>query len=302
MGYGLKRLLEIEAEKKAKKEEKARLKKEKEEEKKRLKKIEHKKKLRKKQNRRAYLKKRNTELSRRNEMGDEYAYYSVYITKNRKRIRFLGGRWWKTDAYKIFTNAIEGNRKKVKFPQTEITEKLSGKKAKTVPVKYEILLVKKTKDEDETTASFKNEMGKYVDNIVTDWENHIIVDKADWFVETKFGIYGHHPQKDKKTYDFILNDMLLGNEDVGDEMRRIMVYKNKLIIQYLDDFDFVTCYNENQCAELYDKLQTDITKLKKKYIVFMGKIVPELISTWIDRFEGKTGWNRYKLSHKSTKN
>ena len=106
MGYGAKRLAEIESERKAKREEKARIKKEKEEEKKRLKKIEHKKKLRKKQNRRAYKKRRKIELDKRKSMGDEYGYYSVYITKNRKKIRFVGSSWWKTDDYKIYNDCF----------------------------------------------------------------------------------------------------------------------------------------------------------------------------------------------------
>ena len=54
--------------------------------------------------------------------------------------------------------------------------------------------------------------------------------------------------------------------------------------------------------ELYDKLQDDITKLKKKYIVFMGETVPESASKWLDKFEEKTGWKRNTLMHKSTKN
>lgn len=303
MGYGAKRLAEIEAERQKRKEEKARIKKEKEEEKKRLKKIAHKKKLKKKQNKRAYQKRRQKELKRRAEMGDEYGYYSVYITKNKKRVRFLGTSWWKTDAYKIYNEAIEKNRKNIIFPQTECTTKVNiNNKPQTIPLKYEIVLVKKTKEGESTTAEFKNEIGKYVENIIVDWDNHVIIDKSDWFVEAKFGIYGYHPFKDRKTYSFILNEMLINNEDTGDEMRRIMKYKNKLIIQYLDDFDFITCYDENQCSDLYYKLQKDIVKLKKKYIVFMGNVVPELISTWIDKFEDKTGWNRYKMSHKSTKN
>ena len=80
-----------------------------------------------------------------------------------------------------------------------------------------------------------------------------------------------------------------------------MVYNNKLIIQYLEDFDFVKCYDNEQCKTLYDKLQRDITSLKKKYIVFMGEVVPEFVSTWIDRFEEKTGWKRNAVFHGMTK-
>lgn len=301
MPYGLKKMLEIEAERKKKREEKARLKKEKEEEKKRLKKIEHKKKLKQKQNKRAYAKRRKAELDKRKEIGDEYGYYSVYITKNNKRVRFVGTSWWKTDAYKIFNNAIEGNRKKVLFPQTIYTDRKDGQH-ETKEIKYEILLVKKTKEDEETTASFRNEDGKFIDNVIVDWDDHVIIDKSDWFVEEKFGIYGYHPYKQKKTYSFILNDLLLNNEDVGDEMRSIMVFKNKVMIQYLDDFDFITCYDNDQAKQLYDKLQQDIKSLKKKYIVFMGETVPDAASKWLDKFEEKTGWKRKSLMHKSTKN
>lgn len=296
--YGLKRLLEIEEERKRKKLERERLKKEKEKEKKRLKSLEKKKRRIKKNNRKQYLKRRQAELDRRKEMGDEYAYFSVYITKNRKKVRFVGTSWWKTDAYKIYSEAIERNRKKAVFPKTVATNRKGGAHEK-IDVKYEILLVKKTKDGEDTVKAFRNEEGKFVDNVITDWENHVIVDKDDWFVEETFGIYGYHPQKDKKTYTFILNNLLLNNEDVGDEMRRVMVYKNKVIVQYLEDFDLITCYDNEQAAKMYDMLERDVSKLKKKYIVFMGETTNE---KWIDKIEEKTGWNRNSILHKSTSN
>lgn len=296
--YSLKRLLEIEEERKKRKKEKEQLKKEKEKEKKRLKKLEHKKKMAKKNNRKFYLKRRQVELDRRKEMGDEYGYFSVYITKNRKKVRFVGTSWWKTDAYKIYNDAIERNRQKTVFPKTIATNRKGGAH-ETIDVKYEILLVKKTQEGENTVKAFRNKDGKFVDNVITDWENHVIVDKNDWFVEETFGIYGFHPKKDKKTYTFILDNLLLNNEDVGEEMRRVMVYKNKVIIQYLDDFDFITCYDNDQAKKMYDMLEKDITKLKKKYIVFMGETTSE---KWIDKIEEKTGWNRNSILHKSTSN
>ena len=296
MGYGPKRLAEIEAARKARKEEKARLKKEKEKEKKRLKRIERQKKLKKKRNRIAYLKRRNAELKRRKELGDEYGYYSVYIVKNKKKIRYVGSSWWKIRAYNIYNDAIERNRQKTVFPRTIETNRKNGAH-EARDVKYEILLVKKIKEGDNAIASFRDENGKFVNNVVTDWKDHIIIEKNNWYVEETFGIYGFHPRKEKKTYSYILNNLLLSNEDIGDEMRRILVYKNKVIIQYLEDFDFVTCYDNEQAKALYDMLQKDITKLKKKYIVFMGETTSK---KWIDRLEGKTGWNRQSIFHKTT--
>lgn len=291
----LEKLIKERETEKARKEEKSRLKKEKEEEKKREKKLEHKKKLQSKRNKRAYNKRRKVELARRENIGDEYGYFSVYITKNRRKVRFIGTSWWKSDAYEIFNNAIEGNQKNVQFPQTVFTQS-----KQTTPIKYEIVLVKKTNGEEDTVASFRDENGKYVDNVIVDWEDHVIIDKHDWLVEETFAIYGYHPKKDRKKYSFILNDLLLNNEDIGDEMRRIMVYKNKLIIQYLDNFDFVTCFDTDQCKKLYDKLQTDVMALGKKYIVFMGELASGLVSEWIDKFEEKTGWKRDVMWHSKT--
>ena len=129
---------------------------------------------------------------------------------------------------------------------------------------------------------------------------YIILEKNDWLVEEKFGVYGYHPVKDRKPYTFILNELLLNNEDVGEEMRRVMVFKNKLIIQYLDDFDFVTCYNNKQAKTLYDKLEKDVSKLNKKYVVFMGETRATNIKKWLDKMEDKTGWKRNSLMHKTT--
>lgn len=290
MPYGIKKLLEIEAEKKAKREEREKLKKEQKIEKERLKKLEHKKKLKKKQNKRAYNKRRKAELAERAKIGDEKGYYSLYITKNRKKIRSLGKVTWKSAAYQKFNDAIEKNRENTHFPKT--LQENSKERNKDTELKYEILLIKKVNEGENTTASFRNEDGKYIDNIIEGCNTHIILEKADWFVEETFQIYGLHPQKQKKPYTYILNDMILPNVDNPYDMKRVMIYHNKLIIQYLEDFDFIVCYNELQCEKLYDKLQSDLEKMKKKYVVFMGHIVPQLVSEWIERFEDKTGWTR----------
>ena len=55
--------------------------------------------------------------------------------------------------------------------------------------------------------------------------------------------------------------------------------------------------DDNACEKLYDMLQKDAIRLKKKYIAFMG----ETKSTkWLDKIEEKTGWNRNSIIHKTT--
>lgn len=291
----LRRMNELAELRKKRKEERERKRKEREKEKKRQKSLARKKRIKKKCNRRYYLKVKAREEEELKARGDEKGIYTIIITQNRKRIRTIKTIYRKLEAYKFYNDMVEHNRKTVSFPKTTF-----NKNRITEPIKYEILLVKKVKKGEDTTAMFKNEDGKYVENIVI-WDGcRKMLEKNDWLVEEKFGVYGYHPFKDKKTYAFILNDLILGKVSGPDDMRRILLYKNRLIIQYLEDFDIVTCYDENESLNVYDKLQTDIEKLKVKYVVFMGKVSKASNSTWIDRIEEKTGWERHKLFHRNT--
>lgn len=299
MPYGWKKQLEMKAEREARKAERERLKKEKEEEKKKQKKAEHKKKLKSKQNKRAYAKRRKALLAERAKVGDENGYYSIYITKNYKKVRTIGKACLKSNAYRMYNEAIEANRANINFPKS--LEGIGKDRKTDKDLKYEIVMIKKVGEGEETVASFRNEEGKFIENIIEGKESHVIVEKDDWYVEETFPIYGLHPQKQKKTYDYILNELILSKVTNPYDMRRIVKYNNKLIIQYLEDFDFLVCYNEKQCSDLYEKLESDITKKKIKYVVFMGSIVPQLVSDWIDRFEEKTGWTRSKTKKTARK-
>lgn len=289
----LKTLLERQKQKELEKEEKKRIREEKKKEKLRLKKIEHKKKLRQKQNRRAYLKKRQVILDERKKKGDERAYFLVLLCKNRKRIKRIGASWWKTDAYEIYNNAIEENEKTVKFPVKMLTSSNNNKRSDNKRnVKYEIIIVKNVSENDDTTTKFRNDNGKFVDTTITDKPNHIIVAKHEWLVEESFNVYGYHPVKDRKTYDFILNEMVLKDFNDKRDTRRIITFQNKLIIQYIDDFDFVICKNPNECQRLYNQLEKDIKEQKNKYILFMGKLAKTLTTWMLNELENKTGWDR----------
>ena len=291
MGYGAKRLVQIYEEKMARKAERERIRAEKKKAKELEKKKARQKKLKAKRNHRAYMKRTEAERQMRKAIKDEKAFFMVIITKNRKRIKRLAAKWWKSDAYKVFTDAIEKNRKDVLFPTNSLSKKI-GKTRRKTNLEYEILLVKKTNDKNENPAKFRNKTGKFVDHVFIDSVDHVIVDKSEWYVEELFNVYGYNPKTDRKTYAFILNNFIVNNPDTGDAMKRIMVYNNKLLIEYTEDFDFILCRDKQQCMDLYDRLETDIAKLNKKYIVFMGMVNTESSPKWLDRLQEKTGWPR----------
>lgn len=295
MGYGLKRLLEIEKAKKERKAERERIKKEKEEAKLREKKALRKKKLRAKANKRAYAKRRKVQLEEREKKGDEYGYYMVLITKNNKRVERVGAAWWKTDAYKIYNDAIEENEKTVKMP-VEITSSHTDnvRKNNKHKVKYEIIMVRKLNapEEDDLITQFRDKNGKFIDHKVIDSDEHVIIAKHDWLIDETFHVYGFHPEKDRKKYDFILNEIVLHNYKDKYDSRQILTYHNKVLIKYLDDFDFVICKTASEAKRLYNILEKEISNMKIPYIMFMGEIGYSQKTEWINRIEEKTGWPR----------
>lgn len=287
MPYGLKKLLEIEAERKKKREEKARLKEEKEKQKKEERKKARAKKLLKKRNARAYAKRKKASEEYHKSMGDEKGTFSIYLMKNGKRIKFFGFRKYKVAALQLYHEILQNNNGNIEFPQKYVK---TGNRIKEH--KYELVLVKKlSEDEDDNITLLRNEDGKFIENYLIDAPTHKILDKNDWLIEETFSVYGFDPQKERKTFSYIYNNIILRDPSI---YSRILVYNNKLIYHYDDDFDMVICKNNEQANELYDTIEKLIDIKKYPTIFFMGKISGSM-STWIvNEIEKKTGWPRTK--------
>lgn len=296
----LARIKREEAEKEARRIEKQRLKEEKNKAKLEQKRIERRKKKKKAQNERYRSKLREQEQSRRKKLGDEHAFFSIYIVKNKKRVKWVGSSWWKTDAYAKFNSAIEQNQQQVQFPVEILTKSGNdSRKNHEKKVGYEIIIIKKINETEDNVRQFRNNDGKFVDNVITDRPSHVIVAKNEWLVEETFNVYGYHPIKDRKTFDFIYNELLLSDMRDDGDPKRVRTLMNKLIIEKFDDFDLVITKNADQCQRLYDMLQKKAISTKQKQILFTGEVSQPLVSTMFDKIERKTGWNR-KLIQKNS--
>ena len=287
MPYGIKKLLEIEAERKKRREEKARIKAEKEKMKKEERKKARSKRLLKKRNARYYAKRKAVREEYHKSMGDEKGTFSIYLMKDGKRTKFFGYRRYKVAALQLYHEILQKNNEAVQFPQKYV--KSSKKIKKHV---YELVLVKKLDvDDTDNTTLLRNKDGKFIENYLVDAPSHKILDKNEWLIEETFHVYGFDPIKERKNFDYIYNNIILKNTSI---YSRILVYNNKLIHHYDDDFDMVICKSPSQAVELYDMIEKMIDTKKIPTIFFMGKISGSM-STWIlNEIEKKTGWPRSK--------
>ena len=292
----LERLMRERLEKEARKLERERKKKEREKEKKKeerkkerlrakkeRKREQHVKKLRHKQNQRYYKKKRDAFLKEKKRIGDVKGIFTVYIMKDMKKYKKLGRVTWKTEAYEIFNKAIEQNRKEVLYPQKTYDRPL--KKQKNVD--YDIIIVQKISDADDTVTHFRDEDGKFIEHEIIDKSGYKIIDRKEWYIEETFSVYGYHPNKDRKTFKFIRDEIVF--KDVTPETsRRVFVYRNHVFVQYNSTFDFISCRTKKEAERLYDALYK--IGEKNKYVIFTGRS-PRGVSAWLrNEIEKMTGW------------
>lgn len=292
---GLKGLIKQEEERKRKREEREKRKKEKEEAKKAEKRAKRKKKLKKQQNKRYYAKKKKKIDKERNDNGDVRGYCMVLIVKNHKRVKRIGAAWWKTDAFKIYSKALEENHKEVKFPVKFRTSGYGAtRKENKIDVKWELIVVQRLNDEEEENVTqFRNDDGKFVNVEVIDKQLYKVVARDEWFVEEHFYVYGYHPKKDRKTYQFILDNLIINKLKTIHDVIQITTVRNKLMISHSDDFDFVICKNHDEAERLYSTLQSDEALAKNKDVIFFGDVTNQnSVKAIYDKIEEKTGWDR----------
>lgn len=288
MPYGLKRLLEIKAERQKRREEKARIKAEKEKAKLEERKKARSKRLLKKRNARKYAKRKKALDEYRKLMGDEKGTFSIYLMKNGKRVKFFGRKRFKNAALELYFDLLKKNREEVAFKQTIVKNY-----GKYVENKYELVLVKKlTPEESNNVTLLRDDNGKFIENYLVDAPTHKILDKNEWLIEETFNVYGFDPQKERKTFDYIYNNIILKPQT--NAYSRLFIYNNKLIHHYDDDFDMIRCKNSKQAINLYDKIESMIDKKKYPNIFFMGKLSGTSVEWVISEIQKKTGWTRNK--------
>lgn len=287
MPYGLKRLLEIKAERQKRREEKARIKAEKEKAKLEERKKARSKRLLKKRNARKYAKRKKALDEYRKLMGDEKGTFSIYLMKNGKRVKFFGRKRFKNVALGLYFDLLKKNREEVAFKQTIVKNY-----GKYVENKYELVLVKKlTPEESNNVTLLRDDSGKFIENYLVDAPTHKILDKNEWLIEETFNVYGFDPQKERKDFNYIYNNIVL---KYPNKYTRLFVYRNKVIHHYDDDFDMIKCKDTKQAINLYDTIESMIDKKKYPNIFFMGKLSGTSIEWVISEIQKKTGWTRNK--------
>lgn len=221
--------------------------------------------------------------------------YQIILTNNGKQTKVLAHSKSEIDIMEKF-NTLKCESEEVSFPVRHTNNDGINKS------EYEIFVIKKKEKRNENNIiPLKNYYGSIID-YTTNNKKWIILDKENYDLEETFWVFGYDKFKDRKNFKWILNNILYTDININN-IKRVIVFQNKLLVESSYRMDMVLCKNGSDCIRLYNELQKEVFKEKlDKFIFFMGDgFNSKLKKTWYEKMEKLTGWNHRQLNRKALK-
>lgn len=222
--------------------------------------------------------------------------YHIIITKNNKQVDFIGCFTTETKALTKFKK-LQNEMSNVKIPMLYINE---GRQIKEVS--YEIVLIKHIDNTESPITLLRNQYGEFIEH-ETNNKNWIVCEKAPYYKEETFWVYGYHPLVQRKDFNFIYDSLIKPNGCKKETFLSIYIYKNKLLIETSFNMDMVICKNHSDSIRLYNTIKEESEKDKMKYILFNGdwSIGRDRQHICIDKIQQLTNWNKLKITRSTTR-
>lgn len=216
--------------------------------------------------------------------------YKIVACRNGKQIKYI-------DSFISLDKAYEKIDELLKEPI--IFPKRIEHRRTFVNARYEYLILEHKTGE---ISYLRNEYGKLVEQI-TNSEKWGVLDKFPYDVEETFWVWGFNNNTDRKTFQWIYDNWLVGRIQSPYDIRRIGLYKNKIVFLHDDDsVDIIFCKSMEESIRFYNKLEEFITRDKIKQVFFIGSF-NELSDKRRDLEEKlikTTGWKKKKIQMSST--
>lgn len=222
-------------------------------------------------------------------------FYHIILTNHGKQLRDLYFTHSEALVNKRF-NAMLKENKKVVFPMRYNNHEHVMKECN-----YELIIIKGKDEFDNDVQKIRDEYGKFIyyESSDDDW---IIYDRANYDIEETFWVYGYHPRIQRKDFNWIFDTFIEKNAKDKYVFKSVVVYKNKLLIDYNGKLEMVICKNKSDCVRMYNMIEKKSMERKHKNVAFMGDIADSKYKKmWMDRIRELTHWNDKKIERSSTR-
>ena len=221
--------------------------------------------------------------------------YHIILVNHGKQLRDLFFTPSESKVNKEFTKMLNEN-KKVVFPMM-----WNNEKHVMVEAEYELVIIKGKEHFDSPVSKLRDGYGKFINYESSD-DDWVIYDKAPYYLEESFWVYGYHPKLQRKDFNWIFDSFITKDAKNKYMFKSVQVYNNKVLIDCNGKLEMVICKNKKDAIRMYNMIEELATKKKYKYITFMGDVgASKYVSSWIDRIQELTHWSRQKIKRPSTR-
>ena len=223
--------------------------------------------------------------------------YLIVLTSQKRRIETISIKYKYSDAITKYNEILKEN-KNVVFPVRFILNNRITRKM--MEADYELLLIRKTHEDEDKSTELRNEFGKFVEAEIVDSDKLKILNKDKYYKEETFWVFGYNPKTERKNFNFIYEKFFLSQKGENGYFKRILVFLNKIIIQYDNDIELVLCKNKEDAIRFYNVLSEMTSKDKIKNVFFNGLVAFQNRKYIIELIMKKTGWNKVKINRSCT--
>lgn len=229
--------------------------------------------------------------------------YRVALFTNKKMLK------WVSRTYKMYKTAVSVIDRLISENPVEYPRKVILAHHKISPAEYEYVILERYCDEDSSLV--ENDMGKLVPhqtvkiNVSGDW---VVRGKYPVQMEEDFYVWGYDERTERKTFRWIMENIVYPISDSESDLCRLFKYRNKVIIRRDDNsFEIVTCKDSDEAIRLYETIERTAQNEGHTRVACCGSV-----DKWGDRrtelereIAEKTGWTRrkivnYKVNKKKT--
>ena len=220
--------------------------------------------------------------------------YKLVSCHNGRQNEYIGAYVNVSEAYEEVERLLEES-KKVVFPaRVQIGETIEA-------YRDEYLILEKNRTGDKEAPRLRNEFGKLVKQ-ETNSDTWIVLDKFSYDVEETFWVYGYDPVRGRKTFDWIYLNIILEGIETSYDIKRVMLYKNKIIVK--DDagnLDIVFCKTQSDAIRFYNLLAERVKKNKQVLMLGNYGIKGDKRKALEAELIERTGWTKRKIQMATSK-
>ena len=225
--------------------------------------------------------------------------FKIILCSDKKQIKYLGV-FHDAEEVEYAKRILLQKNKEVTFPKKYINNGRNSKHIKEIDAEYLILKKIRNKDTEPTVTRLRNEYGAFVEHKTTS-ENWAVYDKFPCEIEETFWVYGKNPKTDRKTFQWIFDNLILSYAEEKNNLVLIYLFGNKVIFKYDEDFNFVICKNVSDAIRMYNEIESRIKKVRNVLMTGYVTMRQTRGKQTYDMIAEKTGWTYNKICRYTTR-